>query len=124
MAIYPLVLLGVWALVWLGVVATNLEMPTDTMPLVYGLCFAVLTVALIDLLGYVSVIMGLVAIANLIEYAQIVVPGRSASAIDFIAGLAGIIVAALLVWAARTLLSRGDHSGPELSMSADAEQRI
>lgn len=105
-AIYPLVLVGVWGLVALGVVATDLEIPMDVMPLVYGLAFAVLTVALMDLLGLASVVMGLVAVANLIEYAQILVPGRSASAVDFIAGLSGVIVAATLVWAARSILAR------------------
>lgn len=105
-AIYPVVLLGVWGLIALGTLATDMQMPTDTMPLVYGLVFAVLTVALIDLLGVASVVLALVASANLIEYAQILVPGRSASAIDFVASLAGVIVAAVLVWTARTLVQR------------------
>ncbi len=105
-AIYPLVLLGVWGLIWLGALATDLHMPSDTLPLVYGLVFAVLTVALIDILGVASVVLALVASANLIEYAQLLVPGRTASAVDFIAGLAGITVAATLVWAARTLVGR------------------
>ncbi|MDJ0629764.1 MAG: hypothetical protein QNJ44_16010 [Rhodobacter sp.] len=105
-AIYPVVLLGVWGLIALGALATDMHMPTDTMPLVYGLVFAVLTVALIDLLGVASVVLALVASANLIEYAQLLVPGRSASAIDFIAGLAGVVVAAVLVWTARTLVQR------------------
>ncbi|MDJ0826291.1 MAG: hypothetical protein QNJ16_12375 [Rhodobacter sp.] len=105
-AIYPVVLVGVWGLLALGTLATNMQMPTDTMPLVYGLVFAVLTVALIDILGVASVVLALVASANLIEYAQLLVPGRSASAVDFIASLAGVIIAALLVWVARTLVQR------------------
>ncbi|MCG6901526.1 MAG: hypothetical protein LJE68_02490 [Rhodobacter sp.] len=105
-AIYPIVLVGVWLLVFLGVVAVDLQMPTDAMPLVYGLVFAVLTFALIDLLGVASVVMALISCANLIEYAQLVVPGRTASAVDFIAGLAGVIVAALLITAARALVQR------------------
>ena len=113
-AIYPVVLVGVWGLVALGVFAADMEMPTDSMPLVYGLAFAVMTVSLIDLLGYASVVMGLVAIANLIEYAQIIVPGRSASAVDFIAGLAGVILAALLVWTARTLVQRVETDETEV----------
>lgn len=105
-AIYPVVLVGVWVLVALGVVAANQEMPTDVMPLIYGLAFAVLTVALIDILGIASVVLGLVSCANLIEYAQLMVPGRSASAVDFVAGLAGVVFAAVLVWAARSLMAR------------------
>ena len=105
-AIYPIVLVGVWLLVLIGVVAADLQMPTDSMPLVYGLVFAVLTFSLIDLLGVASVVMALISAANLIEYAQLVVPGRTASLVDFIAGLAGVLVAAVLVWAARTLLQR------------------
>jgi len=112
-AIYPVVLVGVWGLFALGILATNFKMPTDTMPLVYGAAFAVMTFALIDLLGVASVVLGLVAIANLIEYAQLIVPGRSASAVDFIAGLAGVIVAAVLVWAARSLLTRMNIEDPE-----------
>ena len=107
-AIYPLVMVGVWGLVALGVLAVNMEMPTDSMPLIYGTAFAVLTVSLIDLLGYACVVMGLIAIANLIEYVQLVVPGRTASPVDFIAGLSGVIVAALLVWSARALVQRID----------------
>ncbi len=105
-AIYPIVLLGVWCLVALGVVAADLQMPADYVPLVYGLVFAVLTVALIDLLGVASVVMALIASANLIEYAQLVIPGRSASPVDFVAGLAGVVIAAVLVWAARALVHR------------------
>ena len=105
-AIYPVVLLGVWGLIALGALATDMHMPTDTMPLVYGLVFAVLTFALIDLLGVASVVLALVASANLIEYAQLLVPGRSASPIDFIASLAGVIVAAVLDWTARALVQR------------------
>lgn len=107
-AIYPVVLVGVWGLVALGTIAANLEMPRDTMPLVYGLTFAVLTVTLFDLLGPASVVMGLVAVANLIEYAQLFVPGRQASTVDFLASLAGIVFAATLVWAARSLLQRAE----------------
>ena len=116
-AIYPLVLVGVWGLFALGVLAANLEMPTDSMPLVYGLAFGVMTISLIDLLGFASVVMGLVAVANLIEYAQLIVPGRTASAVDFVAGLGGIVVAALLVWTARSLVGRietDDTAIPEL----------
>ena len=105
-AIYPIVLLGIYALYTIGVVAAGLQMPSDVMPLVYGLVFAVLTVALIDILGVASVVMALIASANLIEYAQLVIPGRSASAVDFIATLAGVIFAAVLVWVARTLVHR------------------
>lgn len=105
-AIYPIVLIGAWLLVWIGVVAADLEMPADSMPLVYGLVFAVLTLSLIDLLGVASVVMALISAANLIEYAQLLVPGRSASPVDFIAGLAGVLVAAVLVWAARSLVLR------------------
>lgn len=105
-AIYPIVLVGVWVLVMIGVVATDLRIPTDTMPLVYGLVFGMLTVCLIDLLGMASVVMALVSAANLIEYAQLFVPGRTASTVDFIAGLAGVIVASVLVWVARTLVQR------------------
>ena len=116
-AIYPIVLVGVWALVALGALAADMHMPTDTMPLVYGLVFAVLTVALIDLLGVASVVMALISSANLIEYAQLVVPGRTASLIDFIAGLAGVLVAALLVWMARSLVERTQAHSPD-SISA------
>lgn len=112
-AIYPVVLVGVWGLVALGVVATNLEMPSDTMPLVYGLTFAVLTIALFDLLGPACVVMGLVSVANLIEYAQLMVPGREASAVDFIASLSGVVLAALLVWTARSLLQRAETEETE-----------
>ena len=105
-AIYPIILLGAWALIALGVLAADLQMPADTMPLVYGLVFAVLTVALVDILGVASVVMALIASANLIEYAQLLVPGRTASPIDFIASLAGVLVAALLVWMARSLVNR------------------
>ena len=112
-AIYPVVLVGVWALFALGILAADLEVPTDTMPLVYGLAFAVMTIALIDLLGVASVVMGLVAIANLIEYAQMVVPGRSASPVDFAAGLAGVIFAAILVWSARSFMQRMEIEDPE-----------
>lgn len=121
-AIYPVVLVGVWGLFALGVFAADMEMPTDVFPLVYGLAFAVLTFALIDLLGIASVVMGLVAIANLIEYAQLMVPGRTASTIDFIAGLAGIVLAATLVWAARTLLQRlavEDPPDPDITTSPE-----
>ena len=106
LAIYPIVLVGVFGLIVMGVVAAGLEIPTDTMPLIYGLLFSVLTVALIDILGLASVVMALVACANLIEYAQLLIPGRSASPIDFLASLAGVILAATLVWMARTLVQR------------------
>lgn len=105
-AIYPVVLVGVWALISLGTFATDMNMPADTKPLIYGLVFAVLTVALIDILGVASVVLALVASANLIEYAQLLVPGRSASAVDFIAGMIGVVIAATLVWAARALVDR------------------
>ncbi len=118
-AIYPIVLLGIYALYTIGVVAAGLQMPTDVMPLVYGLVFAVLTVALIDILGVASVVMALIASANLIEYAQLVIPGRSASAVDFIASLAGVIFAAVLVWVARTLVHRlrGDPDDNHATMT-------
>ncbi|WP_425050883.1 hypothetical protein [Psychromarinibacter sp. S121] len=105
-AIYPVVLVGVWGLIALGSFASDMHMPTDTMPLVYGLVFAVLTVALIDILGVASVVLALVSSANLIEYAQMLVPGREPSAVDFIAGLGGVILAATLVCAARSLVER------------------
>lgn len=105
-AIYPIVLVGVWGLVMIGVLAADAQMPTDSMPLVYGLVFATLTVSLIDILGVASVVMALISCANLIEYAQLVVPGREASVVDFIAGMSGVIVAAVLVWAARSLVER------------------
>lgn len=117
-AIYPIVLIGVWVLVMIGVIAADLQMPSDTMPLVYGLVFAVLTIALIDLLGVACVVMGLISSANLIEYAQLVVPGRTASAVDFIAGLAGVIVATLLVWVARSLVQRAHHEDEIISPEA------
>ncbi|MDF0600640.1 hypothetical protein P1J78_07860 [Psychromarinibacter sp. C21-152] len=110
-AIYPVVLVGVWGLVALGTVAADMHMPADTMPLIYGLVFAVLTVALIDLLGVASVVLALVASANLIEYAQLLVPGRSPSAVDFVASLVGVVVAATLVWVARALVER--HAAPD-----------
>ena len=47
-AIYPIVMIGVWLFVALGVVATDQHLPTDTMPLIYGLIFAALTLALIE----------------------------------------------------------------------------
>ena len=101
-AIYPVV----WGLFALGTLATDMHLPSDIMPLAYGLVFAVLTVALIDILGLASVVMALVASANLIEYAQLVIPGRSASLVDFVASLAGVFLAALLVWVARALVGR------------------
>ena len=105
-AIYPVVFLGVWGLFALGSLATDMHLTSDIMPLAYGLVFAVLTVALIDILGVASVVMALVASANLIEYAQLVIPGRSASLVDFVASLAGVIFAAVLVWIARALVAR------------------
>ena len=105
-AIYPIVLIGAFALIGMGILATGLQLPTDTMPLIYGLVFSVLTVALIDILGVASVVMALIACANLIEYAQLVIPGRTASPIDFMASLAGVIIAATLVWMARALVQR------------------
>jgi hypothetical protein len=105
-AIYPIVLLGVWGLLWLGTTASDLHLPSDTQPLLYGLVFAALTLALIDILGIASVVLALVSCANLIEYAQLLVPGRSASTVDFLASLAGIVVAATLVWMARSLVQR------------------
>ncbi len=123
LAIYPIVLVGVWVLVTIGVVATDLQIPVDTMPLVYGLVFAGLTLALIDLLGVASVVLALVSGANLIEYAQLLVPGRTASVIDFIAGFAGVVVAVVLVWAARMLVKRtqedADPSHPQAFVSAE-----
>ena len=107
-AIYPVVTIGVWGLMALGGLAADWHLPTDTKPLINGMIFAVLTVSLIDFLGVASVVMGLIAIANLIEYAQIVVPGRSASAVDFLSGMAGVVIAAILVWAARSFVQRMD----------------
>ncbi|WP_172297550.1 hypothetical protein [Pseudoruegeria sp. HB172150] len=106
-AIYPVVLIGVWALIALGTYAADMHMPADTKPLVYGLVFAVLTFALIDILGVATVVLALVSSANLIEYAQLLIPGRSASPVDFLAGLSGILLAATLVWTARSLVNRG-----------------
>ena len=54
-ALYPIVLVGVWGLLATGIIAAHWHLPTDTMPLVYGLVFAVLTVSLIDLLGVATV---------------------------------------------------------------------
>ena len=105
-AIYPIVLIAVWIFVVLGAFATEQQIPTDTMPLIYGLIFAALTLALVDLLGIASVVMALIAGANLIEYAQLVVPGRTASSVDFIAGMVGVVLAAVLVWMARALVQR------------------
>lgn len=105
-AIYPIVFLGVWGLFALGTLASDLHLPSDIMPLTYGLVFAVLTIALIDILGLASVVMALIASANLIEYAQMVIPGRTASLVDFVASLAGVIFAAVLVWMARSLVAR------------------
>jgi hypothetical protein len=116
-AIYPVVFLGVWALFALGSLATDMHLPSDIMPLAYGLIFAVLTVALIDILGVASVVMALVASANLIEYAQLVIPGRSASLVDFMASLAGVIFAAVLVWMARALVAR--HHAQQQAGSAE-----
>ncbi len=114
-ALYPIVLVGVWGLLAAGVVAANLQVPTDSMPLIYGLVFAVLTVSLIDLLGVATVVLALISAANLIEYAQIVIPGREASPVDFIAGLGGVIFAAVLVVAARAFVQRA----PKVPDSAD-----
>ncbi len=105
-AIYPVVLLGVWGLIALGTFASVWHIPADSMPLVYGLVFAVLTIALIDILGIATVVLALVSIANLIEYAQMFVPGRTPSAVDFAASLAGVVLAATLVWSARVLVGR------------------
>lgn len=112
-ALYPVALLGVWVLVALGEVAVNLQLPADAMPLVYGLVFAVLTLTLLDLLGVAASVLALVSCANLIEYAQIVVPGRSPSWVDFTAGLCGVVVAATLVWASRALITRRTRTQPE-----------
>jgi len=117
-AIYPIVLVGIWLLMMIGSVAADQHMPTDTMPLVYGLVFAGLTVALIDLLGVGVVVLGLISGANLIEYAQYLVPGRTASVVDFIAGGAGVIVATILVWAARHLVQRA-HLQDEIIITSD-----
>ncbi len=105
-AIYPVVLLGVWGLSALGALAADWHIPSDSMPLMYGLVFAVLTFALIDILGIATVVLALVSLANLIEYAQLLVPGRTPSAVDFVASLAGVIVAAVVVWSARVLVGR------------------
>lgn len=105
-ALYPIVLLSAWALLALGSVAATWHLSADTPPLVYGLVFALLTVSLLGLLGMATVVLVLVASASLIEYAQILVPGRAPSAIDFAAGIGGILGAALIVWAARALVQR------------------
>ncbi len=105
-AIYPIVLIGAFVLIALGIISAGLRVPTDTIPLIYGLVFSVLTIALIDILGIGSVVMALIAGANLIEYAQLVIPGRAASPIDFMASLAGVVIAATLVWMARALVQR------------------
>lgn len=105
-ALYPIVLVGVWGLFAAGLVAAHWHLPTDSMPLVYGLIFAVMTVMLIDLLGVATVVLALISIANLIEYAQFIIPGREPSAIDFVAGLAGVISAAILVVSARAFVQR------------------
>ncbi len=105
-ALYPVIFLGIIALVALQVFAEQLHYSADTVPLLYGLVFAALTIVLIDLMELASVVMALIASANLIEYAQMVIPGRNASAVDFIAGLSGVIVAALLVWIAHSVSNR------------------
>ncbi len=105
-AVYPVIFLGVIALVALQVFADHLHLNSDTVPLLYGLVFAALTIVLIDLAGIASVVMALIASANLIEYAQIMIPGRTASAVDFIASLAGVICAAVLIWLAHSLAAR------------------
>lgn len=117
-AIYPIVLIGFWGLNALGTLAVDWQIPSDAMPLVYGLTFAVLTLSLLSILGIATVVLALVSLANLIEYAQLLVPGRTPSAIDFAAGLAGIIVAATLVFAARSLVSR--HTAPPTTNRTDA----
>jgi len=114
-AIYPVVLIGFWALNALGTLSMNLHIPADSMPLLYGLVFAVLTVTLLGILGVATVVLALVSTANLIEYAQILVPGRSPSAVDFAAGLAGILVAATLVTFARSLVARNEVADAEVS---------
>lgn len=105
-AIYPLVFAVVLGLVYLGALAADLQMPSDMMPLIYGLVFAVLTVALVDIIGVATVALALISCANLIEYAQLLIPGRSASLIDFLASLSGIFVALVLIWMARKLVER------------------
>jgi len=111
-AIYPVVLLGFWGLNALGALAVDWHIPADSMPLIYGLTFAALTVTLLSILGVATVVLALVSIANLIEYAQLFVPGRSPSAVDFVAGFAGIIVAATLVSMARSLVRRSGRDTP------------
>lgn len=113
LALYPLVLLGIWGLMALGTLAANWHISADSMPLIYGLVFAVLTLCLIDILGIATVVLALVSIANLIEYAQLLVPGRTPSAVDFAASLAGVIVTALLVWSARVLVGRHTPEEPD-----------
>ncbi len=117
-AIYPIVLIGYWGLNGLGELAVDWHIPADSMPLVYGLTFAVLTVMLLGILGLATVVLALVSLANLIEYAQLLVPGRSPSAVDFVAGLAGIVVAATLVSMARSLVKR--HSNANADTPQDA----
>jgi len=111
LALYPVVLLGVWGLMALGTFATNWHISADAMPLIYGLVFAVLTLCLVDILGIATVVLALVSIANLIEYAQLLVPGRTPSPVDFAASLAGVLIAAILVWSARALVGR--HAEPD-----------
>ena len=109
-AVYPIVLLGVLGLIALGIFADKSQLPVDTMPLVYGLVFAALTFFLIDLLGIASVVPALLSGVNLIEYAQLIIPGRSASLIDLIAGLSGVVVTAVLIWVAHSLVRRSNRS--------------
>lgn len=108
LAVYPIVLLGLLALIYLGVFADQQHIPADTMPLVYGLVFAALTFFLVEVLGLASAVPAVISGINLIEYAQLVIPGRTASLIDCIAGLAGVFLAAVLIWVAHKLVHRTD----------------
>ena len=105
-AVYPIIFLGAVALIALQVFAEQMHISSDTIPLLYALVFAVLTIALVELLNIASVVLVLTASATLIEYAQILIPGRSASAVDFVASLAGVICAAVLVWLAHSFAAR------------------
>lgn len=111
LAVYPIVLLCLLALIYLGIFADQQRLPADTMPLVYGLVFAALTFFMVEVLGLASAVPAVISGINLIEYAQLVVPGRSASVIDFIAGLSGVFLAAVMIWVAHKLVHRA-HAVP------------
>lgn len=118
-AVYPIVFVGAWGLLLIGSFATGWNLPADATPLLYGLAFAVLTVALYDILGLASVVLALIASANLIEYSQLIIPGRSASMVDYAASLFGVVFAAALVAAAKALAKRSTGGASILEAEGD-----